>query len=117
MNIVADESVDGQIVERLRADGHTVQFVAELDPGIDDDVVLLRSREANAVLLTADKDFGDLVFRQHLLHSGVVLIRLAGMEPERKADLVSRAFARHPCELRRGFSVLSPRALRIRGRM
>jgi predicted nuclease of predicted toxin-antitoxin system len=114
LNIVADESVDGQIVARLRAEGHDVQFVAEFDPGIADDAVLLKSREADAVLLTADKDFGDLVFRQRLVHSGVVLIRLAGMEPERKADLVSWVFAQHFHELYRKFAVLSPRALRIR---
>jgi predicted nuclease of predicted toxin-antitoxin system len=114
LNIVADESVDRQIVDRLRADGHSVQFVAELDPGVDDQAVLLKSREANAVLLTADKDFGELVFRQGLTQSGVVLIRLAGIAPERKADLVSGAFAQHSQELHRGFSVLSPSALRIR---
>ena len=114
MNVVADESVDRQIVERLRSDGHSVQFVAEFDPGIDDETVLLKSREASAVLLTADKDFGELVFRQGLAHCGVMLIRLAGITPERKADLVSWAFAQHSRELHRRFSVLSSRALRIR---
>jgi hypothetical protein len=53
LKIVADESVDKQIVDRLRSDGHDVLFIAELDPGIDDDAVLLRSREAHAILLTA----------------------------------------------------------------
>jgi hypothetical protein len=43
-----------------------------------------------------------------------VLIRLAGMEPERKADVVSRAFAQHHREMYGSFSVLSPGALRIR---
>lgn len=117
MNIVADESVDGQIVERLRTDGHNVQFVAEFHPGINDEAVLLTSRQANAVLLTADKDFGDLVFRQRLVHSGVLLIRLAGMESNRKADLVSWVFAQHSGELHRAFAVLSERALRIRNLM
>ena len=63
MKIVADESVDKQIVDRLRSDGHAVVFIAELAPGIDDEAVLLQSRQSNAVLLTADKDFGELVFR------------------------------------------------------
>lgn len=114
MNIVADESVDRQIVERLRADGHSVQSVAEFDPGIDDEAVLAKSHEADAVLLTADKDFGELVFRQRLVHSGIVLIRFAGLEPGRKADLVSQVFAQHSRKLRRGFAVLSARALRLR---
>lgn len=114
MNIVADENVDKEIVDRLRTDGHNILYVAELDPAIDDHAVLARSRESNAVLLTADKDFGELVFRQHLLHSGVVLIRLAGVEGKTKAELVAAAFEHHADELRLGFAVLSRRLLRLR---
>lgn len=112
MKIVADENVDKQIVDRLA--GHNVLYIAELDPGIDDNAVLARSRESDAVLLTADKDFGELVFRQRLLHSGVVLIRLAGLDPETKAELVATAFEQHADELASGFAVLSRRALRVR---
>jgi uncharacterized protein (DUF433 family) len=52
--------------------------VVELEPSIPDDVVLARSNEAEAIRLTADKDFGELVFRQRRVTTGVVLIRLAG---------------------------------------
>ena len=90
MKIVADESVDRQIVDRLRMDGHDVMSIAELDPGIDDETVLGHSLRTNAILMTADKDFGELVFRQHLIHSGVLLIRLAGLKPELKAEGDSR---------------------------
>jgi predicted nuclease of predicted toxin-antitoxin system len=62
VKIVADESVDRQIVDRLRADGHDVLAIAELDPGITDDAVLLKSRESNAVLVTADKDLVNSYF-------------------------------------------------------
>src|SRR6202021_1225355 len=79
LKIVADESVDRQIVDRLRMDGHDVMSIAELDPGIDDETVLGHSLRTNAILMTADKDFGELVFRQRLVHSGVLLIRLAGL--------------------------------------
>ena len=116
MKIVADENIDKQIVDRLRTDGHDVLYIVELDPGIDDDAVLAWSRESNAVLLTADKDFGELVFRQRLLHSGIVLIRFPGLEPEIKAELVATAFERHADELHLGFAVLSRRALRLRTR-
>jgi len=61
VKIVADENVDRHIVDRLRAEGHEVWYIAELEPGIVDEVVLLRSREANSTLLTAD--FGERAFR------------------------------------------------------
>ena len=62
MNIVADENVDKEIVDRLRADGHDVLYVAEESAGIGDHTVLDRSLQSGAVLLTADKDFGDSFF-------------------------------------------------------
>lgn len=114
MKIVADENIDKEIVDRLRADGHDVLFIAEDDPGIDDQTVLSRSRQTDGVLLTIDKDFGDLVFRQRLLHSGVLLIRLAGVRSDMKAGLVAATFDRHGKELSSGFAVLSKRSLRFR---
>ncbi len=48
-----------------------------------------------ALSLTADKDFGELVFRQRRLATGVVLLRLAGLAADRKASLVARALAEH----------------------
>lgn len=114
MKIVADENVDKQIVDRLRANGHTVLWVAELEPGIDDGTVLLQSRELNAILITADKDFGELVFRQHLHHSGVVLIRLAGLTPDQKAETVAAVFHTYAELLPDRFAVVSERAIRLR---
>ena len=76
MTFLADEGVDRQIVERLRLDGHEVSYVAEMAPGIMDEVVLRESRDSSSVLITADKDFGELVFRQRQASTGVLLVRL-----------------------------------------
>lgn len=114
MRIVADESIDRQIVEQLRAGGHAVLFIAELEPGIEDEAVLARSREQDAILLTSDKDFGELVFRQRLLHSGILLVRLAGLKPDVKAYLVASVVDLHAEALRLGFSVPTKRAFRVR---
>jgi predicted nuclease of predicted toxin-antitoxin system len=114
VKIVADESVDKQIVDRLRADGHEVLFVAELDPGIDDEEVLLRSRQATAILLTADKDFGELVFRQRFTSFGSTTLSAGGTQPNAKARLVAAAFDRHGEEFSAGFAVLSEGSLRLR---
>jgi len=40
MNFLADESVDGQIIKRLRKNKHLVHYVAESEPGLSDDQVL-----------------------------------------------------------------------------
>jgi predicted nuclease of predicted toxin-antitoxin system len=85
-----------------------------MEPGIPDDAVLdLANREA-ALLLTADKDFGELVFRQHRLTSGVILVRLAGLSSTRKAEIVVSVIDEHAAELPDAFAVVTPGIFRIR---
>lgn len=113
MNLLADEGVERPVVERLRRDGHTVLYVAEMEPGITDDEVLSRANAAASILLTADKDFGELVFREGQLSSGgVVLIRLAGLSADLKAQAVSDAFHGHASDFPNHFSVISPGKVR-----
>ena len=114
MNLLADEGVDRHIVEKLRHDGHDVAYIAEMDPGIADDLILSQANASGALLLTADKDFGELVYRQLLIHGGVLLIRLAGLRPETKANMIAQAIAVRGAEMAEAFSVISPGALRIR---
>ena len=70
MNLLADENVDRQIVEQLRFDGHDVLYITELEPSIPDNIVFDRANERAALLLTEDKDFGEIVFRDGRLSSG-----------------------------------------------
>jgi predicted nuclease of predicted toxin-antitoxin system len=114
MKFVADESVDRDIVERLRQDRHQVWYVAEMASGIPDDAVLKLANRESALLLTVDKDFGEMVFRQGRFTGGVVLVRLAGLSAERKAQIVAAMVAQHLSQLAESFTVIAPGACRIR---
>jgi len=117
VNFLADESVDRQIVERLRLEGHSVSYVVDTEVGLSNGDVFEMANQKDAVLLTADKDFGELVFHQRLINQGVVLIRLAGLSPTRKAGIVAAAIRNHLSELPQAFSVISHGAIRIRRRI
>lgn len=114
MKLYADEGVDRQIVEALRAAGFDVAYAAEIDPSAADDEVLGKAAAEGRVLLTTDKDFGELVYRLGKASKGVVLIRLAGLSSTLKARLVLEAVSERADELPGAFSVLSPGLLRIR---
>ena len=114
MNFLADESVDHPIVVRRREDGHDILAVAELTPSIPDVAVFTQANQRGDVLLSADKDFGEIVFRQRKVTAGVVLIRLAGLLPETKAKIVSVVVRDHEAELRGAFTVITPGMVRIR---
>ena len=116
MNFVADEGVDAPIVKQLREQGHQVQYVAEMSPGINDTAVLNFANEDNAILITADKDFGDLVYRQRRTTQGVILLRLHGLPPKQKAALIVTLVHEHQAELPQAFTVITPQKVRIRPR-
>jgi len=114
VNLLADESVDAQIVKALRADGHRAAYVAEMSPSIRDEQVLAQADSANAILVTADKDFGELVYRLHKVNQGVVLLRLAGVAPQVKARITCDCLRSHGAHMGQAFTVVSPGILRIR---
>lgn len=114
MKWVADENIDRQIVATLRAQGHDVVYIAEIDPAAGDPEVLRLATATSALLLTADKDFGDIVYRLKQATDGVVLLRLHGMDPDDKADILSRVVEEHGDELRGAFTVVTEDKVRIR---
>jgi len=114
MNFMADEGVDREIVQRLRKEGHEVAYIAEMDYGISDEMDLKQAKEKEALLVTADKDFGELILRQGQMRAGVLLLRLAGLSAEKKCALVAAVVREYADKLRRGFSVISPGVVRVR---
>lgn len=116
MNLVADEGVDRHIVEQLRSAGHDVVYVAELAPSISDDEVLQQANDRQAILVTIDKDFGELVFRLNRVAAGVVLLRLEGLTSATKTTIAVEAIRDHETEMIGAFSVISPGMIRIRPR-
>jgi hypothetical protein len=66
MNLVADEGIDKAIVDLLRTAGFSVRYFAEFGSGATDQAVLAAANDAQSLLLTSDKDFGELIFRQQL---------------------------------------------------
>lgn len=63
MKILADECVDVAIIEILKKNKYEILVVVNLCSGENDDVVLDLSNKESALMLTEDKDFGELVFR------------------------------------------------------
>lgn len=79
---MADENTPGSVVEQLRGAGHDVLYVKESLRGAADDEILTRAQSEARVIITQDKDFGELAFRKGLpAECGVILFRLTGEDP------------------------------------
>jgi predicted nuclease of predicted toxin-antitoxin system len=114
VNLLADENIDRPIIDRLRKAGHQVLSVAEMAPGVTDDFIIELANKQKALLLTADKDFGEIVYRQKKLAPGVIFIRLAGLSPLEKAEVVFAAVNDHLHDVDQAFTVISRKSVRIR---
>lgn len=78
MRVLADENFPGDAVAALRERGHDVAWVRADAPGSSDIQVLARAQAEGRILVTFDKDFGELTFRSGLpASSGVVLFRIS----------------------------------------
>lgn len=111
---LADESVDYLIVTHLRADGYEVEAIVEINPSVSDEEILEIANSLEAILITEDKDFGELTYRLRKPNQGIILIRLSGMEAEEKAKKVRRVFEIYLGELRNRFTVISKNKVRIK---
>lgn len=111
--IVADESVDYRIVLSLREAGFRVYAIMEENASISDPEVLAIAVAHNALLLTEDKDFGELVFRMQMRHNGILLIRMLTSVTNRP-QFVTNLVSEHFPQLVGHFSVLNETILRIK---
>jgi predicted nuclease of predicted toxin-antitoxin system len=83
MRIMANENITASVIGRLRAAGHDVLSVKETMRGAADPDVLSRAHAEQRLLITHDKDFGELAFRSDWpADCGVVLFRLSGNDPD-----------------------------------
>ncbi len=106
MNFLADECCDAGLVDALRHEGHDVAFVMESMRGASDTDVLQRAQQEERILLTEDKDFGELVYRLHRTVPGIILLRFDPEDREKKRARLA-AFLRHEADrLRQAFVVL-----------
>jgi predicted nuclease of predicted toxin-antitoxin system len=73
---LANENMPGEVVEAARLAGHDLAWIVELSPGAHDDAVLATALAQSRVLLTFDKDFDEMAFRQGKTATcGIVLFR------------------------------------------
>ncbi len=114
MRLLADEGVHQGLVAALREAGYSVTYVAEAMPAASDEHVLNKATDIGAVLITTDKDFGELVFRQKLTHCGVVLLRLFGCSLSEQIDVVLELLSTYVDKVEVGFSVVDRNGFRFR---
>lgn len=87
MHLLTNENTPASVVALLRAHGHDVLSAKESLRGSADITILARAQHESRVLVTQDKDFGELAFRHGAAaRCGIILFRLEGEEPDHDVD-------------------------------
>ncbi len=82
LRVIANENIAGSLIRELRQRGHDIISVRELMPAGTDEEVLAKAHAESRIVLTHDKDFGELAFGWGLpSESGIILLRLSGSSP------------------------------------
>ncbi len=114
MKFLADEGIDRSIVDGLRNLGHDVFYVVEQARSLDDEIILGKANEEKRIVITRDKDFGELVYRMNKAHAGVILIRLEGYDTIKRGEVVCKHIEKYSSELENAFTVIQKGVIRIR---
>ena len=89
MRILANENFPREAVEALRARGHDVLWARTDSPGSPDSRMVDRAASERRILITFDRDFGELAFRRGLFSpAGIILFRIKAPSPARVAQVV-----------------------------
>ncbi len=112
--LLADENIAASLVRALRENGIDVSYVAELASGITDDEVLDLAKAEARLLLTENKDFGELVFRMKRRPPGVLLLRVPLSQRSQTRERLHTVLRLHGDKLAEHFTVVELERVRFR---
>jgi predicted nuclease of predicted toxin-antitoxin system len=113
MRFLVDECTGPFVAKWLQSLNHEVFSVYDEARGLDDESIIKKANLENYILITNDKDFGELVFRMKKPHKGVILLRLEDERSENKIAVLRRLLESYSDKLTSNFIVVTEKAVRI----
>jgi len=113
MRFLVDECAGPRLAHWLRLQDHVVFSVFDEARGMADDAILAKAWQEQWVLLTADKDFGERIYRDQHAHCGVVLLRLADERAANKIQVMEKLLAAYTNRLIGSYIVVTEKRIRF----
>ena len=115
MRFIVDECTGPAAAKWLRERGHEIFSVFDEARGADDDQIIRKARDEKWILITNDTDFGAKVYRDRVLHEGVILLRLEDERSPAKIKALDRLITAYGDDLPGNFVVVSEGQVRFTG--
>ncbi|MCH9647868.1 MAG: DUF5615 family PIN-like protein [Deltaproteobacteria bacterium] len=115
MRFLLDENIPLRSLKTLRLHGHDVLAAADESPGASDETVVMAAVAEERVIVTFDRDFGTLLFRESGPRPvGVVYFRLVPRTPQEPAEILLEVLAENLVKLEGNFTVVTRNRIRQR---
>lgn len=114
LKLLIDVGVGRQVEKWLLENGYDTKSIRDIDPRMTDREILRLAATEERLIITMDKDFGELVYNSKLSHAGVLLLRLESATADEKVVVMSEIMGKYSEKLIGSFSVLKDGKLRIR---
>jgi predicted nuclease of predicted toxin-antitoxin system len=110
---IVDECTGPAVADWLSMQGfETISVFNELRGLKDKDILAIAIKE-RCIIITNDKDFGELVFKQNLAHKGIILLRLSDERSRHKIEILKKLLATNLYNLAGNFTVVTGTTIRI----
>ncbi|OGE33998.1 hypothetical protein A3J19_02955 [Candidatus Daviesbacteria bacterium RIFCSPLOWO2_02_FULL_41_8] len=106
MKFLLDENIGKKVAYFLQSLDHIVLRIRQINPGIPDYQVLRLAVSKESILITSDKDFGELIFKEKQSSTGVIFLRLQDESSDNKIKALQEVLSKHK-EIRNKFITVS----------
>jgi predicted nuclease of predicted toxin-antitoxin system len=113
IKFLADVNIEKKIVDCLFSHGFDVKWIPDYNCSMEDAALLDLANNENRILLTNDKDFGDLIFLQKKISLGIILFRVKGEKTKEKIELLEKLISNHKEMIAHHFIVITRNKFRF----
>ena len=114
IRFIVDMGVSKKVEDWLSKNDYDIKAIRDINPRMRDIDVLRLAVTEKRMVITMDKDFGELVFNSGLNHYGVLLLRLEDANSDKKVKTIQEILEKHEDKLQNNFCVYQNEKLRIR---
>jgi predicted nuclease of predicted toxin-antitoxin system len=113
IRFLADVNVEKPVVDYLLKEGYDIKWIPDIEIEMSDEGLLQIANREKRILITNDKDFGELIFLQKKLMPGIILIRAKGLRSREKVRLMKKLLMGYREKLLNHFVVLTKNKIRV----
>ena len=113
LKFLADVNIEKPIVSYLSNNGYDVSWIPDFNRRMSDNELLALANNENRILITNDKDFGEIIFLQKRVSEGIILFRVKGQDVEKKIEGLDIVFRKYQKSISGHFIVISSTKIRF----